>query len=141
MSLTRTDDAVNLHHMVVDIAPESNRPSSFTLSPTRLVAALWKRRFNATYSISELARLYPMSFAAIQKHVVVLERANLSRKGAKVGNSSFEATSWRSVELRSTCVVTRNCGAVALTVWKILVETVQKERSNDSDEGTSDKGQ
>lgn len=29
------------------------------------------------YSISELAQLYPMSFAAVQKHVTVLERAEL----------------------------------------------------------------
>ena len=31
-------------------------------------------------SVSELARRYPMSFAAVQKHVAVLERARLVRK-------------------------------------------------------------
>lgn len=31
-------------------------------------------------SVSELARAYPMSFAAVQKHVAVLERAALVRK-------------------------------------------------------------
>jgi DNA-binding transcriptional ArsR family regulator len=31
-------------------------------------------------SVSELARRYPMSFAAVQKHVVVLERAGLVSK-------------------------------------------------------------
>jgi DNA-binding transcriptional ArsR family regulator len=31
-------------------------------------------------SVSELARRYPMSFAAVQKHVVVLERAGLVTK-------------------------------------------------------------
>ncbi len=31
-------------------------------------------------SVSELARRYPMSFAAIQKHVAVLERAELVDK-------------------------------------------------------------
>ncbi|MBG0562817.1 ArsR/SmtB family transcription factor [Actinoplanes aureus] len=31
-------------------------------------------------SVSELARLYPMSFAAVQKHVAVLERAALVSK-------------------------------------------------------------
>jgi len=30
--------------------------------------------------VSELADLYPMSFAAVQKHVAVLERAGLVRK-------------------------------------------------------------
>ena len=32
------------------------------------------------YSVSALARLYPMSFAAVQKHVAVLERAELVTK-------------------------------------------------------------
>lgn len=34
----------------------------------------------AEYSVSELARRYPMSFAAVQKHVAVLERADLITK-------------------------------------------------------------
>lgn len=34
----------------------------------------------AEYSVSELARLYPMSFAAVQKHVAVLEGAGLVTK-------------------------------------------------------------
>lgn len=32
------------------------------------------------HSVSELARRYPMSFAAVQKHVAVLERADLITK-------------------------------------------------------------
>jgi len=32
---------------------------------------------NDEHSVSDLARRYPMSFAAVQKHVAVLERANL----------------------------------------------------------------
>ena len=32
------------------------------------------------YSVSDLARRYPMSFAAVQKHVAVLERADLISK-------------------------------------------------------------
>src|SRR3712207_58310 len=31
-------------------------------------------------SVSQLARAYPMSFAAVQKHVAVMERAGLSTK-------------------------------------------------------------
>ncbi|GAA2688559.1 MULTISPECIES: ArsR/SmtB family transcription factor [Actinoplanes] len=34
----------------------------------------------AGQSVSALARLYPMSFAAVQKHVAVLERAELVTK-------------------------------------------------------------
>ncbi|MPQ98647.1 metalloregulator ArsR/SmtB family transcription factor [Modestobacter sp. I12A-02628] len=32
------------------------------------------------HSVSDLARRFPMSFAAVQKHVAVLERAGLVRK-------------------------------------------------------------
>ena len=35
---------------------------------------------SAEHSVSALAARYPMSFAAVQKHVVVLERAELVRK-------------------------------------------------------------
>jgi DNA-binding transcriptional ArsR family regulator len=39
-----------------------------------------ERTLQAEYSVSALARLYPMTFAAVQKHVVVLERATLVTK-------------------------------------------------------------
>ena len=32
------------------------------------------------YSVTQLARRYPMSFAAVQKHVAILERAGLITK-------------------------------------------------------------
>jgi len=35
---------------------------------------------NGEHSVSDLARRYPMSFAAVQKHVAVLERADLITK-------------------------------------------------------------
>jgi DNA-binding transcriptional ArsR family regulator len=41
-----------------------------------IVSAVMGREF----SVSELARRYPMSFAAVQKHVAVLERAGLVGK-------------------------------------------------------------
>jgi DNA-binding transcriptional ArsR family regulator len=40
------------------------------------------RAMSGNLGISELADLYPMSFAAVQKHVSVLERAGLVRKRA-----------------------------------------------------------
>jgi len=40
------------------------------------------RAMGGDLGISELADLYPMSFAAVQKHVAVLERAGLVRKRA-----------------------------------------------------------
>jgi DNA-binding transcriptional ArsR family regulator len=41
-----------------------------------IVAAVLQRE----HSVSELAQRYPMSFAAVQKHVAVLERAGLVTK-------------------------------------------------------------
>src|SRR5690349_18520028 len=38
------------------------------------------RTLQSEYSVSALARLYPMTFAAVQKHVAVLERAALVTK-------------------------------------------------------------
>jgi DNA-binding transcriptional ArsR family regulator len=38
------------------------------------------RAMSAEHSVSALARCYPMSFAAVQKHVTVLERADLVTK-------------------------------------------------------------
>lgn len=38
------------------------------------------RTLEAEYSVSALARLYPMSFAAVQKHVAVLDAAGLVTK-------------------------------------------------------------
>jgi len=39
-----------------------------------------RRSSEGTPSVSHLARAYPMSFAAVQKHVAVLERAGLVTK-------------------------------------------------------------
>jgi DNA-binding transcriptional ArsR family regulator len=39
-----------------------------------------RRTLSDQYSVSALAREYPMSFAAVQKHVAVLERAGLVTK-------------------------------------------------------------
>ena len=42
-----------------------------------------RRTMDDSFSISTLARDYPMSFAAVQKHVAVLERAGLVTKQRK----------------------------------------------------------
>ena len=39
-----------------------------------------RRTLDEPFSVSSLAREYPMSFAAVQKHVAVLERAGLVTK-------------------------------------------------------------
>jgi DNA-binding transcriptional ArsR family regulator len=42
-----------------------------------------RRTMSGEHSVSALARLYPMSFAAVQKHVAVLEDADLVSKRRK----------------------------------------------------------
>jgi DNA-binding transcriptional ArsR family regulator len=39
-----------------------------------------RRSLQGDHSVSDLARTYPMSFAAVQKHVAVLQRAGLVTK-------------------------------------------------------------
>ena len=51
------------------------------------------------HSVSALARRYPMSFAAVQKHVAVLERAGLvsKRRSGREALASGEVEAVRSV--------------------------------------------
>src|ERR671914_1371855 len=64
--------------MVVARAPQTDRLFHALADATRRDIVM--RTMEAELSISALARLYPMSFAAVQKHVAVLERARLVTK-------------------------------------------------------------
>jgi DNA-binding transcriptional ArsR family regulator len=66
--------------MVVDgLVPERvDRVLHALADPTR--RDIVRRALRDERSVTELARLYPMSFAAVQKHVAVLERAGLVTK-------------------------------------------------------------
>lgn len=44
-------------------------------------------------SASVLAERYAMSFAAVQRHIAVLQRAGLVRSSRTAANGSYEATS------------------------------------------------
>jgi DNA-binding transcriptional ArsR family regulator len=68
------------NHMVVDNRLQSRTDVLFHALADATRRSIVEKTFQRDYSISELARLYPMSFAAIQKHVVVLERAELVTK-------------------------------------------------------------
>ena len=64
--------------MVVDQVPEADVDRIFHAladSTRRDILAV-----GGSYSVSELAKRYPMSFAAVQKHVAVLEDAGLITK-------------------------------------------------------------
>ena len=65
--------------MVVDLAAErTDRVFHALADPTR--RDIVQRTLEGEQSVSALARRYPMSFAAVQKHVAVLERAELATK-------------------------------------------------------------
>src|SRR5215204_6802028 len=65
--------------VLVQIAPpDFDRLFGALADPTR--RDLVRRAIEAEEGIVELARHYPMSFAAVQKHVAVLERAGLVTK-------------------------------------------------------------
>ncbi len=55
-----------------------------------------RRAIGGGYSVSELARAYPMSFAAVQKHVAVLERAALVSK-EKLGRRQIVRTNINTI--------------------------------------------
>lgn len=64
--------------MVVDRADETSRIFAALADPTR--RDIVRRVLRHPASVSALAADYAMSFAAVQRHVAVLERAGLVRK-------------------------------------------------------------
>ena len=66
--------------MVVDMVDEERTDQVFRAlaDPTR--RDIVRRALQDEHSVSDLARRYPMSFAAVQKHVAVLQRAGLVHK-------------------------------------------------------------
>lgn len=78
--------------MVVDISEDRNDEKATDLlfgalaDPTR--RDIFRRAQQGRLSVSALAREYPISLAAVQKHVAVLERAELVSK-RRVGRESI----------------------------------------------------
>ena len=74
-----------------------------------------RRAIDGEEGVAELAGHYPMSFAAVQKHVAVLERAGLVTKERtgrrKVVRTNIEGAAWS----RAACSTsTRSCGAARI---------------------------
>jgi DNA-binding transcriptional ArsR family regulator len=69
------------HFMVVDrtSSEEKHADRVFRALAHRTRRDIIRRAMNGTLSVSGLARLYPMSTTAVQKHVAVLEEAKLVR--------------------------------------------------------------
>ena len=63
--------------MVVDELPDRDEDRLFHALADATRRDIIRRVVGAEHSISDLARLYPMSMTAVQKHVTVLEKAGL----------------------------------------------------------------
>ncbi len=74
---------VTYNHMVVDELTDEAVDELFRAlaDPTR--RDILRRCATGEPSVSELAGAYPMSFAAVQKHVAVMERAGLVTKARR----------------------------------------------------------
>jgi DNA-binding transcriptional ArsR family regulator len=66
--------------MVVDDLPSEGLDELFHALADATRRDILRRCISGEPSVSRLARAYPMSFAAVQKHVAVLERAGLVTK-------------------------------------------------------------
>lgn len=69
--------------MVVDELTEDAVDGLFHALADRTRRDILRRCADGEPSVSGLARAYPMSFAAVQKHVAVLERAGLVTKESR----------------------------------------------------------
>lgn len=68
------------NQMVVDKVDERQADRIFHALADSTRRDILRRAMNGDHSVSALAHLYPMSFAAVQKHVAVLEEAGLVTK-------------------------------------------------------------
>jgi DNA-binding transcriptional ArsR family regulator len=71
---------ITYNHMVVGVEDVGIEDKLFHALADATRRDIVVRTLQDEYSVSALARLYPMSFAAVQKHVAVLERAELVTK-------------------------------------------------------------
>ena len=71
------------NHMVVDLLTNERADRIFHALSDRTRRDIVLRTLDGEQSVSALARRYPMSFAAVQKHVAVLADAGLVTKERK----------------------------------------------------------
>ena len=74
---------VTYNHMVVGVLEDERADRVFRALADATRRDIVVRTLEGEHSVSALARRYPMSFAAVQKHVAVLEEAGLVTKHRK----------------------------------------------------------
>jgi DNA-binding transcriptional ArsR family regulator len=123
---------ITYNHMVVDeletTAPQADQLFHALADATRRDIVL--RSGGGEYSVSQLAEHYPMSFAAVQKHVAVLERAGLVTKRRK----------GREQIVRSDAVGLRRAQEILdglESVWRARVGRMTKLLDAETQKGTA----
>src|SRR6185437_5332675 len=115
--------------------PEVDRVFAALADPTR--RDIVRRALGAEEGVLELARHYPMSFAAVQKHVAVLERAGLITK-RRVGRRKVVGAN------RAALLVARRLLDQYEALWRaridrmdaLLAETAGASDTAETQEGT-----
>jgi DNA-binding transcriptional ArsR family regulator len=74
---------ITYNHMVVGLLQAEGADRVFHALADETRRDIVVRTLEGEHSVSALARRYPMSFAAVQKHVAVLEEAGLVTKQRK----------------------------------------------------------
>lgn len=113
------------NQMVVDYESRTDSVFHALADPTR--RDILRRAGLDSSSVSKLAVAYPMSFAAVQKHVAVLERAGLVTKRRRGREQLVEAAP-DSIE------VARRALDDLEAVWRGRVERMSELLASDSQE-------
>jgi DNA-binding transcriptional ArsR family regulator len=90
-----------------------------------------RRAVDGEEGVAELARHYPMSFAAVQKHVAVLERAGLVSKH-RIGRRKIVRTNLEGIR------VARRLLDRYEELWRERVERMEQLLSGSSDRMTTE---
>jgi DNA-binding transcriptional ArsR family regulator len=88
---------VKYNRMVVDTVPDEAVDDLFHALSDATRRDILRRCAEGDPSVSRLAEAYPMSFAAVQKHVAVLERAGLITKERR-GREQLVRTDFAAVD-------------------------------------------
>jgi DNA-binding transcriptional ArsR family regulator len=111
--------------MVVDTLREEKTDRLFHALSDATRRNIVERTFEREYSISALARMYPMTFAAVQKHVAVLERSELVIK-RRHGREQFVRSNAAAVQKAQTLL------AHYESLWRGRVDAMGKILEEDA---------
>jgi DNA-binding transcriptional ArsR family regulator len=118
------------NQMVVDEATTHTADRLFHALADATRRDIVRRTLQREHSVSDLARSYPMSFAAVQKHVTVLERAELvikERRGREKlvrGNVAAVRTAAQQLEQLEA-------------LWRRRIEQMDQVLAEDAEKGAT----